>query len=254
MATAFRCSDPVRKRPSILKAKFFTLLLRHMFVLKCRFLPIDRWSWRAFTLVELLVVIAVIALLAGMLLPALSRATGRAKATACLSNLRQLGIGCALYAGDNDDGLPESAHQGASWIGKLAVYGLTNVYRCVLDTNRTRLTSYAINDFLTPHPYGALELDFSHFTKLPASAETLHLAETRGDYVGADHFHFADAAAGGFMPGAFAAQVSVERHHGGANYLFTDAHVEALSWTRAKLRLGPPITRFVRPDGQSPTQ
>ncbi len=208
----------------------------------------------AFTLVELLVVIAVIALLAGLLLPALGRATARAKATACLSNLRQIGMGCAMYSGDNQDELPESAHQGASWIGRLAVYGLTNVYRCVLDTNRARLTSYAINDFLTPHPYGALELDFSRFTRLPAPAETLHLAETRGDYIGADHFHFADVAGGGFTRNAFAAQVSVERHHGGANYLFTDAHVEGLSWIRVKLLLGPPITRLVRPDGISNNQ
>ena len=65
-------------------------------------------SVRGFTLIELLVVIAIIALLMGILMPALQRVRDQAKATRCLANLKQIGLGMHAYAGDFDYLVPRA--------------------------------------------------------------------------------------------------------------------------------------------------
>jgi prepilin-type N-terminal cleavage/methylation domain-containing protein len=69
---------------------------------------------RAFTLVELLTVIAIIAILAGLLIPTLVGSKERAKRIACMNNLRQLNIAAHLYAGDNAEKLPHGVTDAGS--------------------------------------------------------------------------------------------------------------------------------------------
>ncbi len=73
---------------------------------------------RAFTLIELLVVIAIIAILAAILFPVFAQAKLAAKKTQTLSNLKQIGLGFQMYAGDVDDTLPpftNNANDAANW-------------------------------------------------------------------------------------------------------------------------------------------
>jgi prepilin-type N-terminal cleavage/methylation domain-containing protein/prepilin-type processing-associated H-X9-DG protein len=83
-------------RPAVETSRRFTLV------------ELPAVSERAFTLVELLVVIGIIAVLIAILLPALTRARESANRTACLANLRSLGQAMTLYANASRDRLPNS--------------------------------------------------------------------------------------------------------------------------------------------------
>jgi general secretion pathway protein G len=65
-----------------------------------------RRSPRAFTLIELIVVIAIIGMLVVMSVPELTRARSRAQSVVCMNNLRQVGIGVLNYVADNDNTFP----------------------------------------------------------------------------------------------------------------------------------------------------
>jgi prepilin-type N-terminal cleavage/methylation domain-containing protein/prepilin-type processing-associated H-X9-DG protein len=98
---------------------------------------------RAFTLIEMLVVIAIIGIVAALLLPALARTREAGRSTACLSNLHQIGLGLQLYVQDNQNHMPvmydkstnSAVTNGPSMDAVLLpfVSGNSNVFRCPSD-------------------------------------------------------------------------------------------------------------------------
>lgn len=209
----------------------------------------------AFTLLELLVVVAVIALLLAILLPSLTRARGAAKATACLSNMRQLGLAAQMYADGHagaivDSGLPhgglpsQPSQEAQSWFHTLARhYRSQLISRCPADESAywdmdlpgtgppgpdppvRRRVSFAQNDYLTGDLPGWES--FNRYGRIKRPAATIlfaELAET-GSWAASDHIHVELWL---FNPRVEAAlQIALERHLGRANYVFVDGHAAA---------------------------
>jgi len=225
----------------------------------------------AFTLVELLVVIAVIGILSAILLPALSKAKMSAQTLDCLDNLKELEDCCHLYTADYDDSLPPNQVGGfvsapnstnalvtvtnvQSWCPGIAPLDTTTanveqglifsynrspaIYRCPADQSTVdgdpemlRTRSYCMDISLNCDDASNT---FHKFTEIrgPPPSGLFVLIDTQEQDIW-------DATFGIFPPAsywsAYWLDLAADRHNRGANLSFADGHVEHRRWKANKV-------------------
>jgi len=209
----------------------------------------------AFSLIEILVVTAVLGVLATLAVTGVRHLTMKGRVVGCLSNLRQCGIAARLYAGDQGGRLPQSVHEGDSWAWVTQVYlNTSKAGRSPLDPNKSRQFSYNINDYLLANP-GGEEEDYDPMAdgpgfflvqRIPKPSETLYLALSQTNNISSDHFHF---FLSGYSKNRFQSQVWTDVGDGFGHYLFVDGHVERRRASAVFAEIARKGSRFIRPDG-----
>ncbi len=120
---------------------------------------------RKFTLIELLIVIAIIAILASLMLPALNKAREKAYCINCVSQLKQLGTAFVLYLDDNKEYFPKRKISGPPrWHLDLLEYVAScgeraNIFFCAKDANRIVRSQYTRTEMFC---WGRISYGFNH--------------------------------------------------------------------------------------------
>jgi prepilin-type processing-associated H-X9-DG protein len=187
---------------------------------------------RAFTLIEILVVVAILIILMALLLPALSAARQKVAGFACLSHLRQIGQAATMYRADNDDWYPIGAYNSQghaargwdrTWHDLLLPYldNRIEIFYCPqIDHRHTYRYSYGCNRCLSP---------FEAAAAAPAtgSSRLIYAAETSAEnWPCASRLQYDDPLHTNLT----------DRHQGKVDVLFCDSHVQAMNpWTASDL-------------------
>ena len=216
---------------------------------------------QGFTLIELLVVIAIISILASILFPVFARARENARRASCMSNMKQIALGCIMYSQDFDGNLFPYKYwgTGTSEMEVLQPYiKNTQIFRCPssdqnykspancdADPTHFYCTSYGFPYVAASDPYLAALMNINWggsvtiLDAVPEPSRTCLLAEVMAGSPSAPSTHgwpkfsARSATLTSTSPAAF---VVTDRHMEGANYAFIDGHVK---WLKKETALIP---------------
>lgn len=192
---------------------------------------------------ELLVVIGIIGILAGMLMPAISRAKQKANRVKCLNHMRQLGMALTMYAGDNEGQFPPRRRgETNTWVGGLKPYYVDPaVLKCPNDAYSQK-RSYVINGWNDYFKAKLSEEDYKLYTTwlwpfgmrdsdIPNPSETIAFGEKKS-HLGHVHMDFDQGDSGNDVE-----VIEQVRHKsgsgktaGGSNFTFADGSVRFLKY------------------------
>ncbi len=199
---------------------------------------------RGFTLIEVIVVLAIIAILMSMVYPMYTSISERAKATKDLSNLRQIGIATQTYLNDSDAVLPGSVTPAVTWMSQLTpkYLSLWKIFQSPFDRRTSSEAgggstpiSYGINPniYVNNAPISAAKITnppgFILFAPAPASGATVSFtgwanSSAPGVTVVGNGNNTATSTPGGIATGG--THTSRQR----INALFGDLHCETMTW------------------------